>query len=136
MSVTLVIDFEPHEAILDVGFAPGGGYIKSPADVFAFASGVETHCVHLKAPAHLFFDLTQLMVEADMVDAFNSAKRDLCARYGLSVWNWGGQLAERVMTRNDCTRHGARPNLFKTRADALAAFHRVRATLRFAAGNR
>jgi hypothetical protein len=132
MSLNLDFHFTPDERALVIGFAPGGGVVGCQADVDFFTATLEARCKPLKQRVHFFFDLTHLAVEAELVEAFSAAKRALCARYAHSVWHCGGELAERVMTRNECTRHGQKPNLYRTRDDALAAFRKnqTRATVR------
>jgi hypothetical protein len=126
MSLNLAFHFAPDERALVVGFAPGGGAVDCQADVEYFTATLEARCKLLKQRVHFFFDLTHLAVEAELVEPFTAAKRALCERHALSVWHCGGHLAERVMTRNDCTRRGQKPNLYRTRDDAMAAFHKTR----------
>ncbi|HEY3450048.1 MAG TPA: hypothetical protein VGK67_27090 [Myxococcales bacterium] len=126
MGLSLTCRYEADELVVHLGFAPDGGRVASGADVHAFRSAAEARCSPLKQKVHLFFDLTNLTVEAEQVEAFSASKRELSARFGLSTWHYGGALAERVMVRNDCTRRGEKPNLFKTVEEALAAFRKER----------
>ena len=126
MPLAPTFQFEPADNALTIGFAPQAGAVNAQAEVAAFAAAVERRFGQLKHRVHLFFDLSNLKVEAAQVEAFSEAKHALCERYSLSCWYFGGNLAERVMTRNDSTRRGQRPNLFKTRDEALAAFRRAR----------
>ena len=125
MSLNLAFHFTPDDRALVIGFAPEGGAVSCSADVEYFAATLEARCQLLKQRVHLFFDLTNLSVDAELVAPFSAAKRALCEKFALSVWHCGGHLAERVMTRNECTRRGQKPNLFRTRDDALAAFRRT-----------
>jgi hypothetical protein len=127
MTLALTFHFEPADLSLQVGFSPQGGRVGSEADVRSFVALVEARFALLKQKLHLFFDLTHLEVEASRVEDFNEARRCLCEQFSLSVWHFGGSLAERVMIRNDCTRRGKRPNLFRTREEAVTAFRKARA---------
>ena len=126
MGLSLTCRYDSDELIVHLAFASGAGCVASRADVEAFRGAVESRCQPLKQKVHLFFDLTNLAVEAEQVEAFTLAKRELCGRFALSTWHYGGVLAERVMIRNDCTRRGEKPNLYKTGEEALAAFRKGR----------
>ena len=127
MGLTLSFHYQPDERALVIGFAQGAG-IACQADVDYFSATLSSRCQHVKQRVHLFFDLGNLTVQADLVESFIEAKRELADRFAQTVWHFGGHLAERVMTRNDCTRRGQKPNLFRTREDAMAAFHKSRAS--------
>jgi hypothetical protein len=62
------------------------------------------------------------LVALALVGEFSERKLQLCERLALSTWHYGGNLAERVMTRNALTRRGMKPNLFRSREEALEAF--------------
>jgi len=126
MALELLFSFDPSDLLLFVGFAPGGGELKSPEDVDRFERALEVQCQPLQKRVHLFFDLENLAVPSDLIERFANRKRLLCERFALSSWHFGGHLAERVMTRNDFTRRGAKPNLFRNRDDAVAAFRKAR----------
>ncbi len=126
MGLSLICRYDSDRLVVHLGFAPDGGRVATAADVESFRAAVEARCTPLKQKVHLVFDLSNLTVEADQVEAFSTAKRELAARFGLSVWHHGGALAERVMVRNDCTRRGEKPHLFKTCEEALAALRKER----------
>ena len=126
MGLSLTCRYEADDLVVHLGFAPGGGRVSTRGDVAAFVAAAEARCTPLKQKVHLFFDLTNLTVEAEQVEAFVAAKRELCDRFALSAWHYGGVLAERVMVRNDCTRRGEKPNLFKSCEEAVAALRKAR----------
>ena len=126
MGLSLTCRYEADELVVHLGFAPGGGRVACATDVEAFRKAAEARCAPLKQKAHLFIGLENLTVESDQVEAFCAAKRELSAQFGLSTWHYGGSLAERVMVRNDCTRRGEKPNLFKSCEEALVAFRKER----------
>ncbi|MGC4123115.1 MAG: hypothetical protein QM765_52815 [Myxococcales bacterium] len=126
MGLSLTCQYDADERVVHLGFTPDGGRIASAVDLDVFGKAVEARCAPLKQKAHLVWDLTNLTVEAEQVAEFNARKRQLCERFGLSTWHHGGALAERVMVRNDCTRRGEKPNLFKNAEEALAALRKER----------
>jgi len=85
MDPTPTFQFEPTIRALHIGFAPGGGAFGSVDAVRAFTLAVESRCTLLKRKVHLFFDLTNLEIKADQVEAFTAAKRALTDRFGLST---------------------------------------------------
>ena len=126
MGLSLTCRYDADDLVVYLGFAAGAGRLSTKADLEAFRSALEARCVPLKQKVHLFFDLTNLAVEAEQVEAFIAVKRELCTRFGLTTWHYGGELAERVMVRNDCTRRGEKPNLFKSCEQAVAALRKAR----------
>lgn len=123
MAATLQFSFDLEDRILFVGFAAGSELL-SPEDLDVFVDEVAARCEAAAQRLHLFFDLSNLTVAAELVEHFGARKRALCERFALSTWHFGGNLAERVMTRNDLTRRGLRPNLFRSRQEALEAFRK------------
>jgi hypothetical protein len=121
MADQLQFSYDANLRAHQIGFA-AGWELRSAEDLALFSSELTRRCEGLKQRVHYFFDLTNLRVAAEFVEQFGEAKRGLCAQYALSTWHFGGSLAERVMTRNDLTRRGLRPNLFRNRSEALAAF--------------
>lgn len=126
MRLSLTCRYDAAERVVHLGFAPEGGRVASANDVEAFRKAAHARCAPLKQKVHLFFDLANLAVEGEQVEDFCAAKRELSSEFGLSTWHHGGALAERVMVRNDCSRRGEKPNLFKTADEALAAFRKER----------
>jgi hypothetical protein len=124
MAATLQFSFDLEDRILFIGFE-AGSEVLDPSDLDLFADEVRARCESAAQQVHFFFDLTHLTVATDLVEHFGARKRALCDRYALSTWHFGGNLAERVMTRNDLTRRGQRANLFRSREEALEAFHKV-----------
>lgn len=121
MAAMLTFSFEQDERILFIGFA-AGSELATPDDLDELEEQITSRCEAGRQRVHFFFDLANLVVAADLVEHFGARKRGLCDRFALSTWHFGGNLAERVMTRNDLTRRGLRPNLFRTREEALEAF--------------
>ncbi|HCF59413.1 MAG TPA: hypothetical protein DFS52_15650 [Myxococcales bacterium] len=121
MAAKLTFGFEQDERILFIGFA-AGSELATPEDLDELEGQIASRCEAVRQRVHLFFDLANLVVASGLVEHFGARKRALCDRFALSTWHFGGNLAERVMTRNDLTRRGLRPNLFRTREEALDAF--------------
>lgn len=127
MSLVLTCRFDVDDHVLELGLPERAGRIGTAADVEAFRAAFESRCAVLKGQrVHLFVNLANLAVEAEQAPAFAAALRELCRAHGETTWHFGGHLAERVMIRNDSTRRGERPNLFKTREEALQAFRAQR----------
>ena len=126
MALSLTCRYDADDLVVYLGFVAGQGCVASEDDVETFRGAAQTRCLPLKQKVHLFFDLGNLAVEPEQVEAFSAAKRELSLRFALSTWHYGGALAERVMVRNDCTRRGEKPNLFKTFDEAVAAFRKAR----------
>ena len=120
----MILSYDAVDRLLFVSFTTGGGVLESREQVEAFARTLRARCESLPAKAHFFFDLENLSIGAAVAAYYGEQKTELCERYAATVWHFGGQLAERVMARNEATRRGQRANVFKTRAEALAAFRK------------
>jgi hypothetical protein len=118
----MTFSFDAAERIIYIGFARTGGVIATRAEIDAFVAAIAVRCSALPDRAHFFFDLSHLSVAPEVTGAFSEAKATLCDRHAASVWHYGGELAERVMTRDESGRKGLRSNLYRTREEALAAF--------------
>jgi len=123
MALVATFEFDRTYAILHVGFLPNGK-LASREDVESLIATIEQRSRDLGVKPHLFFDLTHLTVPQDLVEHFTTRKRSVCDEWALSCWHYGGNLAERVMTRNDYSQRGIRSNLYKSREEAMDAFRK------------